>query len=95
MVLWNNEFIILQLNVGTVPKWLHSGIKTVIEHTQKKYTLENDTQLRKNWPLLCDSKNSAMWQQKQRRCRTCGRKKFPQEKNARPPIPQERTKTQK
>jgi len=35
-----------------------------IEHTQKKYILEKDTHLRKNWSLLCDSKKSAMWQKK-------------------------------
>jgi len=57
--------------------WLYEFIKACrsgcnpslrrgIEHTQKKYVLENDTHLRKNWSLLCDSKNSAMWQKKQR-----------------------------
>jgi len=49
-----------------------------IEHTQKKYILENDTQLRKNcWSLLCDSKNSATWQKKTKSLENARSKKIP------------------
>jgi len=75
-------------------KWLQSIIKTGILHTQKKYILENDTHLRKKWSLLCDSKNLAMRQKKQKNCKMRGRKRFPQEKKRESPMQQERTKTQ-
>jgi len=47
----------------------------------------------RNWSLLCISKNLHRGRKKQSRCRTRGQKKIPVQKNRKPPMHQERTKT--
>jgi len=57
--------IFLQLNVVALPKWLYAGLKTVILNTHKRNIYWKITHsCKKNWSLLCDSKNPAMWQNK-------------------------------
>jgi len=65
-----------------------------MQHTQKKYWKMTHS-CEKSWSLLCDSKNSAMWQKKTKSLDNARSKKIPARKTtAKPPIQQERTKTQ-
>jgi len=102
MALWSNDaFVFVVISVGGKLKQVRCRSECTQAmrrwywtHTKETELLENDTHLRKKLISVMRQQKFCNVAEKQRHWRTRGQKNLPPGKIAKPPIHQERTKTQ-